>query len=298
MKKLPIALLLICCTVLSSQPAWAAGEINYDNIKLLYVGPILTDFMDGQIRVVENVPRYIFPLMSQRPFIKNGKAYLPLRLTFHIIGYQIDWKAKDDNITIYNDDDKMILNKATQKITADGKQMDLPLLLMKGSYFVPLRNLATATGDNITWDDDTRTITYVKKGSQLVKPPVTITDIRYEPDKDRDGEFARIPYVIKNTSGATIPKDKLWYIVDISYTVLKEKVKVHSGKWPGGSPLNEDNDLLPKQTIDNFAYISTAVTLINGVPEFDGAGAYAVHILGILDKDPYMRGVHWVPPLP
>ena len=187
MKKLLIALLLICCTALSSQPAWAAREINYDNIKLLYVGPILTDFMDGQIRVVENVPRYIFPLMSQRPFIKNGKAYLPLRLTFHIIGYQIDWKAKDDNIIIYNDDDKMILSKATQKITVGDKQADLPLLLMKGSYFVSLRDLAAATGDTITWDGDTRTITYVKKGSQLVKPPVTITDIRYEPDKDRDG---------------------------------------------------------------------------------------------------------------
>ena len=42
MKKLPIALLLICCTVLGSQPAWAAGDINYDNIKLLYVGPFVS----------------------------------------------------------------------------------------------------------------------------------------------------------------------------------------------------------------------------------------------------------------
>ena len=75
MKKLLMALLLICCTVLSSQPAWATGDINYDNIKLLYVGPFVS--FDAKLghRVVENVPRYIFPLMSQRPFIR-WKAYL------------------------------------------------------------------------------------------------------------------------------------------------------------------------------------------------------------------------------
>lgn len=74
MKKFLPALVLIVCIILNVNNAFASEEIYYDNIKLLYVGPFLTDFMDGKIRVVENVPRYIFPLMSQRPFIKDGRA--------------------------------------------------------------------------------------------------------------------------------------------------------------------------------------------------------------------------------
>ena len=76
---------LIACVILNIETVMASEKISYDNIKFLYVCPFLTDFMDGKIRVVENVPRYIFPLMSQRPFIKDGRAYLPLRLTFHIL---------------------------------------------------------------------------------------------------------------------------------------------------------------------------------------------------------------------
>jgi len=277
----------------------ASEEINYDNIKLLYVGPFLTDFMDGEIRVVENVPRYIFPLMSQRPFIKDGRAYLPLRLTFHILGYQIDWKDDGDNIVIYNDKEKMVLNKAAQKITVGDKSYDMPLLLIKDSYFVPLRALSEATGDAITWDNETRTIIYVKKGSQLIKPPVIITDIKYEPDKQRSNGFARVDYTIKNISGETIPKEKLWYIVAERYTALKdEEIILRQLSWPAGYPVNKDEDLLNGQTVSNFTTVSTLVPLVNGVPKFDGSGAYTVHILGILDKDSYTRQIYWVPTLP
>ncbi|MDI3481617.1 MAG: hypothetical protein PWQ97_1272 [Tepidanaerobacteraceae bacterium] len=300
MKKILMSLLLIICTVFSPPLALAKDNINYDNIKLLYVGPFLTAFMDGQIRVVENVPRYIFPLMSQRPFIKDGKTYLPLRLTFHILGYQIDWKKDDDNITIYNDNDKMILNKSTQKITVGDKTMDMPLLLMNNSYFVPLRALSAVTGDNIIWDNDTRTVIYVRKGSKLVKPPVTITDINYKRRiEDKDNETVDIYFTIKNTSGETIPKDKLWYIVATRYPALKdEEIILRQLSWPGGYPLNEDEDLLNGQTVSDSTAVSTSVTLVNGVPRFDGSGAYEVYILGILDKDPYMRQIYWSPPLP
>ena len=101
------------------------------------------------------------------------------------------------------------------KITADGKQMDLPLLLMKAFSCLCGRS---PTGDNITWDDDGPSLTLRRQ--PIGKAPVTITDIGYEPDKDRDGEFAK--YLISEHIRATIPKDKLWYIVDISYTVLKK----------------------------------------------------------------------------
>jgi len=201
----------------------ASEKISYDNIKFLYVCPFLTDFMDGKIRVVENVPRYIFPLMSQRPFIKDGRAYLPLRLTFHILGYQLDWKDNDDNIVIYNDEEKILLNKATQKLNIGDKSYDMPLLLIKNSYYVPLRTLSEATGDTITWDKDTRTIIYVKNGSKLTKLPVIITDVKYELDEERSYEFATVYYTIKNISGETIPKKKLWSIVAERYTALRDE---------------------------------------------------------------------------
>lgn len=67
---------------------------------------------------------------------------MPLRLTLHILGYQIDWRDDDDNIVIYNDEEKMLLNKATQKLTIGDKIYDMPLLLIKNSYYVPLRALS------------------------------------------------------------------------------------------------------------------------------------------------------------
>jgi len=293
MKKILMSLLLILCTMFGPHIALASEAVNYDNIKLLYIGPLLNSFMGGEGTLVENVPRYIFPLMSQRPFIKDGKTYLPLRLTFHMLGYQIYWKNNDDNITIYNDSDKMILNKSTQKITVGGKTMDMPLLLMNSSYFVPLRALSAATGDAISWNNDMRTITYVRKGSQLVKPPVTITDIKYKRRiEDKEDETADVFFTIKTTSGEVIPKDELWYTSDTRYPARTgENIMLYTGL--SRYRINEDEDLLNGQMISSSTIVTTSVTLVNGVPEFDGSGAYEAYIIGT-DNDPYMK-LYWVP---
>lgn len=287
MKKVLLTFLLIC-NIFAFQPVIAkADDVSYYDIKLLYVGPY-TDYgpqESGEPKILENVPRYIFPSFDQRPFIKDGKTYLPLRLTFHILGYQVDWKKDDNNIIISNAQEKMVLNTSTKKITVGDKTLDMPLVLMKDSYFVPLRDFSKVTGDDISWDDITRTVIYVKNRSNLLKPSVTITDVQYKKGREiNKGTYVayvtEITYIIKNTSGETIPKGKLFVIRDTKWPGITE-----SGErqyMTGGHSIYED---IPS---GGLITESTVIDTVNG-----DKGTYQVLIIGVYGKDSYLEGINY-----
>lgn len=253
------------------QPAMKADDISYDDdIKLLYAGPYVDygPFKSSEPKLLENIPRYIFPYTDQRPFIKDGKTYLPLRLIFDILGYQVHWKKDDDSITIYNEQEKMILNTSTKTITAGDKVFDVPLLLMENRYFIPLRDFSKVTGDSIMWDGDTRTVIYVKKGSSFIKPSVTITKVEY-----KKGRYsAEVKCIIKNTSGEIIPQNKLVAVMD---TV-------------GGQSLTFATDFYRNRDKD------ISINELIPVSFFVDRETYKILIVGVYDRDSYLEGINFL----
>ncbi|SHM91834.1 Copper amine oxidase N-terminal domain-containing protein [Caldanaerovirga acetigignens] len=265
-KKLPLYLLIVC-VLFVFQPVIKADDINYDDIKLLYVGPYVDygPFKSSEPKVLENVPRYIFPYVDQRPFIKNGKTYLPLRLIFDILGYHVYWKKDDGSIAIYNEQEKMVLNTSTKKITIGDKVFDIPLLLVNDRYFIPLRDFSKVSGDSIMWDEDTRTVIYVKKGSKFMKPSVTITKVEY----DTASNYAEVSCIVKNTSGETIPKTKL---VAIGDTVGGRSLTFATDFYR-----NRDKDIIENELIPLSFLVEK--------------GTYNIIIVGVYDKDSYLKGI-------
>jgi len=96
----------------------------------------ITDFLFDSLYILEDGSKIYYSCHSPEALYKGRKDIPPLRLTFHILGHEIEWKKDDDNIAIYNEKDKMILNKSTKKITAGDKTWDVPLLLMKNVLYI------------------------------------------------------------------------------------------------------------------------------------------------------------------
>lgn len=162
----------------------------------------------------------------------------------------------------------MILNTSTKKMTIGDKVFDIPLLLVENRYFIPLRDFSKVTGDSIMWDGDTRTVIYVKKGSSFIKPSVTITKVEYKVARNS----AEVKCVIKNTSGETIPKNKLVAVKDtVSGQLLTFATEIYR---------NRDKEIAGSELIPVSFLVER--------------GTYDIMIVGVYDRDSYLEGINSV----
>ena len=288
--------MVLAMTALSTT-ACAKSSPNYDDIKLLVTGPF-TDygpfrFGDYEPELVEDVPRFILTPQKEGPFILDGKTYLPMRLVFQILGFDVNWKQDNPNIEISKDNEKITINTKRKTAKKGEEAISIPILMINNRNYIPLRDFAKITGDNIHWENDTRTVVYTIKGATGALPPVRIVNLQhreserpdyYEVDgKSIEGtkRVSEVSYVIKNVSDKTIPKNNLITLSRI-WDLAKAQYKSNTGT---NYSFYKGKDLEPGE--------STAKHKI--LLEY---GDYEILIFGIQGMDTYVDEVRSITPSP
>jgi hypothetical protein len=104
LKKSGIVIFVIFILIINIFPtaAFADSIPNYDNIKLLFTGPFADygPFGDADPVLINDVPRFILTPQKEGPFILDGRVYLPMRLVFQILGYNVNWQKDNPIIEI------------------------------------------------------------------------------------------------------------------------------------------------------------------------------------------------------
>lgn len=94
------------------------------------------------------------------PFIQNGRTLVEFRPIFESLGYTVYWDGNTGIVRGVLGDHTISLRIGSNIAYADGQQYTLNVSpqIINGRTFVPLRFIGEASGESVTWDASTRTI--------------------------------------------------------------------------------------------------------------------------------------------
>ncbi|HHW01203.1 MAG TPA: copper amine oxidase N-terminal domain-containing protein [Thermoanaerobacterales bacterium] len=298
LKKSYMVIFVIIILIINTFPAAAFADSipNYGNIKLLFTGPFAdhSPFGDAAPVIINDVPRFILTPQKEGPFILGGRVYLPMRLVFQILGYDVNWQKDNPIIEISKNGEKIVVDPVGKTVQKGEKITSVPMLLINDRYYIALRAFSEVTGDDILWESDTRTVIYKIKGAKGVLPPVRIVDIKYKETQKSYGYFINgkiheaivegneITYTLKNTCGVTIAKDSL---IRLSNTWnLGENKKA---SFPDGGSTIRGYDAYKRELKPGGFTGEQKI--------FTAYGNYEILIFGVVGKDEYVNRVSSYP---
>jgi len=88
------------------------------------------------------------------PFIRQDRAFVPLRFVSESLGAVVNWEQESQKATIFLGTDKITLAPGRQTALVNGKEktMDVSSILEKGRIYVPIRFVAEVLGSKVEWD--------------------------------------------------------------------------------------------------------------------------------------------------
>lgn len=120
----------------------------------------------GQLK--KGVTHYPFVLMDGKnmefkhgkPYIKNGRAMLPMRDMFEQMGAIVQWDEVQKKVTAAIDGNTIELQIGSKTAYKNGKKVDLDAAaeITDDSTMIPLRFAGEGLGKKVTWDDKNKTV--------------------------------------------------------------------------------------------------------------------------------------------
>ena len=106
-------------------------------------------------------------VLDAAPIIKNSRTLLPVRFLAENLGAEVVWNDATKTATLATKDItiEVTVGASSMKVNGAAVALDSPAIIENSRTYLPLRAIANALGvsnDNITWDDSTKTATFVK----------------------------------------------------------------------------------------------------------------------------------------
>jgi len=99
------------------------------------------------------------------PFIENGRTMIPLRALADVFGFETDWDASEEKITLTKDGRNIVMHIGKSEILVDGQTVHfegaVPMVKNNRTY-LPASKLAEILGIQVDWDGNTRTATFTR----------------------------------------------------------------------------------------------------------------------------------------
>lgn len=103
------------------------------------------------------------------PQITNQRAMVPIRDTAEALGATIEWNKTTETMTIVKGSRVSVHKMRSNVITVNGvaKTFDTPSINVKDRTLMPVLMLSEAVGNNVTWDNATRTVNIITGGAKI-----------------------------------------------------------------------------------------------------------------------------------
>jgi hypothetical protein len=110
-----------------------------------------------EIRVYINRQRL---LLTDQPFIEQGRTLIPMRAFFEALGAEVDWDPVNriasgtrGGITI-----RIPIDSKSPTVNGTLKEIDVPARIVNNRTYIPLRFVGEALGEEVEWNGNTRSI--------------------------------------------------------------------------------------------------------------------------------------------
>ncbi|WP_159883514.1 stalk domain-containing protein [Paenibacillus puerhi] len=94
------------------------------------------------------------PITGQKPMMKDGSTYVPLRAVFERLHSKVDWDDEIKTIAIAKQDTsvKLTIDSNTAYVNGQEVHLEQPPFLYNETAFVPLRFISESIGAKVDWD--------------------------------------------------------------------------------------------------------------------------------------------------
>ena len=102
--------------------------------------------------------------LDDPPVIQDGRTLVPMRAFFEAMGADVSWdSASRTAIGIKGGIEVRIpIDSIHPTVNQQRVTIDVPARIIEGRTYIPLRFVGEALGDEVGWDEDTRTITITR----------------------------------------------------------------------------------------------------------------------------------------
>ncbi len=110
--------------------------------------------------LINGVPLDTLDPQPEPPMLYQDRTLVPLRSIFESLGAEVEWEGTTKTITLKKGTTIIIMriNVGTATINGQTVNLDVPPLLYNDRTFVPLRFVSQALGNEVGWNDQTRTV--------------------------------------------------------------------------------------------------------------------------------------------
>lgn len=115
----------------------------------------------GEINVNLNGEKVEFA--AQEPLIEEGRTLIPLRGVFEKLGYEISWDGETKTAVFKKEDTEVKVTVNLKELEVNGIKVpiDVPAQIINGTMMLPLRAVGEATGLEVNWDSENKTVSLV-----------------------------------------------------------------------------------------------------------------------------------------
>ena len=99
--------------------------------------------------------------LDAAPFIQEGRTMVPVRFVSEQLGGEVTWLEDTRQVKIQDDGQQILLTiDSVQALVGDQEQtLDSPAVIVSARTFVPLRFVSETLGAQVSWHEETKTIT-------------------------------------------------------------------------------------------------------------------------------------------
>lgn len=103
--------------------------------------------------------------LSTAPFISSSRTYVPIRFVSERLGSEVSWNQSKKEVTIHKDDTtiRWVVNEKKAIVNGQTVSFDTPLLLKKGSTFVPVRFVSELLESTVEYLANPKTVIIFEK---------------------------------------------------------------------------------------------------------------------------------------
>jgi hypothetical protein len=149
LKRIKIITLITLLCVIFTIPAFAA--VDWDKESKNYEVRIYLDTKDNELQ---------FPSGMGKPFIAQGRTFVPYRIMSEALGAKVDWDGNARKVTAEGNNSKVELFIGNSKYRVNGvvKKMDVEPFILKaeGRTYIPARYLTEGLNYKIDFEQDGR----------------------------------------------------------------------------------------------------------------------------------------------
>ena len=116
--------------------------------------------IDNYAVVIDGTLKHVDEDTEVRPYIKNNRTMVPLRLIAEAFENEVEWIPETRSVVIKSEGIEIVLNIGSDIVYVNGEQKSLDAApeISNSRTFVPLRFIAEILGKDVNWDESNRAV--------------------------------------------------------------------------------------------------------------------------------------------